>query len=61
MNKEDALKMLKMMYYSQQLKNAVMPANYEEEQKIINKYDNEFPEKIFKMTWMDCSGIASLM
>jgi len=56
MNKEEALSMLKMMYHSQQMKNAVTPETYEEEQEIVKKYEDEFPKKVFKLTWMNWRG-----
>lgn len=55
MDKKDALSMLKVMFQSKQMKNAITPKTPEEEKKIIEQYDNKFPNKIFKMTRMDWS------
>lgn len=55
MDKKDALSMLKVMFQSKQMKNAVTPQTPEEEKKIIEQYDSKFPNKIFKMTRMDWS------
>ena len=51
----EAMRLLKMMTHSVLMKNAVKPEAGEEE-KVFENNDQQLPEKIFKMTWMNWSG-----
>ncbi len=55
MDKKEAEMILKMMFRSKQMKNAVKAASPEEEAEIFVSYDDKFPKMIFKMTRFDHS------
>ena len=60
MNNDEKLNILKMMFYKSQMKDIVPPATYDEEQEIERKHNEKFPNKIFKMKWMNWSGGPSI-
>ena len=53
MDDNTMLYIVKLLYHDSQMKNSVKPDTNEEREKIITGYDNEFPKKLFKLSWMN--------
>lgn len=60
MDDNSMLYLVKILFHESQMKKALKPETHDEKVEIFSNYDKEFPNKVFKMTWMNWSSFSCL-